>query len=265
MVMDKEELLFKKRIQDLTRQAYQRNIVTFTDFLDLHELHILNSLNMREVGVRCRLFGGYELAERQMAAFYPDALSCYGEEIQGNELFGGWSYPISCMEITPIASKFAEVLNHRDYLGALLHLGIDRGVLGDILIKDSTAYVFCLSHMEEFIQDNCTRIRHTAVIIKPVSMLDQVITSDFEEVTGTVASVRLDSVIGVAFHTSRSSMIGLIEGGKVHVNGKMITSNGYHLKEKDIISVRGYGKFQFDSILSETKKGRSRILVRRYC
>jgi RNA-binding protein YlmH len=119
--------------------------------------------------------------------------------------------------------------------------------------------------MEEFICEKCTRIRHTPVMIKSISSLEQIITPDFEEITGTVASIRLDSVIGVAFRGSRSSMMGLIEGGKVHVNGKMITSNGYHLKEKDIVSVRGYGKFQYEKMLSETKKGRSRIQINRYC
>jgi len=254
-----KEVLFKKRIQDLARYAYNRNIVTFTDFLDLNELHILNNLNLRDAGVTCRLFGGYEMSERQIAAFFPDALS----DINDNYI-DSWKFPIICLEIVPLSPKFAEPLNHRDYLGALLNLGIERSVLGDILIKEQSAFIFCRHHMESFILENCTRIRHTQVMARSIPQFAQLITPEFEEITGTVASIRLDSVIGLAFKTSRSSMIGLIEGGKVFVNGKMVTSNGYHLKSRDIISVRGHGKFQFCDILSETKKGRSRVQVNRY-
>lgn len=254
-----KEVLFKKRIQDLARHAYDRNIVTFTDFLGLNELHILNNLDLRDAGVTCRLFGGYEMSERQIAAFFPDALS----DIDDNYT-DLWEFPIVCIEIVPLSRKFAEPLNHRDYLGALLNLGIERSVLGDILIKEQSAYIFCRQHMESFILDNCTRIRHTQVMAQSVPQFDQLITPEFEEITGTVASIRLDSVIGLAFKASRSSMIGLIEGGKVFVNGKMVTSNGYHLKPRDIVSVRGHGKFQFCDILSETKKGRTRVRINRY-
>lgn len=254
-----KELLLKKRIQDLARHAYNRDIVTFTDFLDLNELHILNNLSLQDAGVTCRLFGGYEMSERQIAAFFPDALSDVSDNYAAS-----WKFPITCIEIVPLSRKFAEPLNHRDYLGALLNLGIERSVLGDILIKEQSAYIFCLQRMESFILENCTRIRHTQVMAQKIVQFDQVIMPEFEAITGTVASIRLDSVIGLAFKTSRSSMIGLIEGGKVFVNGKMITSNGYHLKPRDIISVRGHGKFQFCELLSETKKGRSRVQINRY-
>jgi len=254
-----KEVLLKKRIQDLARHAYNRNIVTFTDFLDLNELHILNNLNLRDAGVTYRISGGYKMSERQIAAFFPDALS----DVIDNSA-ASWKFPITCIEIIPLSRKFAEPLNHRDYLGALLNLGIERSVLGDILIKEQSAYIFCLQRMEPFILENCTRIRHTQVTAQKITQFDQVIKPEFEEITGTVASIRLDSVIGLAFKTSRSSMIRLIEGGKVFVNGKMITSNGYHLKPEDIISVRGHGKFQFCDVLSETKKGRRRVQVNRY-
>ena len=85
-----------------------------------------------------------------------------------------------------------------------------------------------------------------------------------KEIQGTVASVRLDAMIALAFSSSRSSMLGLIEGGKVFVNGKMVVSNGHPLKEGDIISVRGYGKFQYEGMGHTTKKGRCSVTVSRY-
>lgn len=76
--------------------------------------------------------------------------------------------------------------------------------------------------------------------------------------------MRLDSLIAAAFQESRSSLKGLIEGGQVFVNGKLITSNGYHLREGDIISVRKKGKFRYSGISRETKKGRFSVTLERY-
>ena len=68
----------------------------------------------------------------------------------------------------------------------------------------------------------------------------------------------------LAFSSSRSSMLGLIEGGKVFVNGKMVVSNGHPLKPEDIVSVRGYGKFRYDGMAGTTKKGRCSVTVQKY-
>ena len=86
-----------------------------------------------------------------------------------------------------------------------------------------------------------------------------------QKVTGTVSSVRLDSVTALAFSTSRSSILPLIEGKKLFVNGKNIVSNAYHLKEGDIVSVRGKGKYRFDGTTNLTKKNRYHVEVSRYC
>ena len=78
----------------------------------------------------------------------------------------------------------------------------------------------------------------------------------YEEIKGTVASVRLDSLLALAFSSSRSSIDGLIEDGKVFVNGKLIPSNGYQIKKNDVISVHSMGKFRFCEELSRSKKQR---------
>ena len=151
--MENEELI-RRRFQDMARRAYNRNIVVCSDFLDLHELHNLQYLNMDDLGVKLRLSGGYEEAERQIAAFLPDAFVYFEED----------DFPIRCIAIRPLNDKFSEELTHRDYLGALMHLGIERSCLGDILVQGHTAYVFCLEKMAELICREVTRIRHTTVM-----------------------------------------------------------------------------------------------------
>lgn len=243
---------FLKRIRELADTAYRRGIVTFSDFLNLNEQNMIYSHRSRFPGVKLESGGGYENAERQMIAFHPDAL-----------VFE-WEYPIDCLKITPSAVKYAEKLTHRDYLGALLNLGVERSVIGDILVKEHDAWVFTHSRMSDFFLDNLTRVRHTNVRISRVEDPQELPSPSFEEIAGTCASPRLDALIALAFRESRSSMVSFIESGQVFVNGKLITSNGYEPGEGDIISVRGKGRFIFDGVSRQTKKGRLGVRLRRY-
>ena len=249
--MDKDEFLLK-RIRELANLSYQRDIVTFTDFLNLNEQNMLASLKLHQMGVEVKLFGGYEHAERQMAAFFPESLGF------------SWDYPIDCLKIEPKALRFSEELGHRDYLGALLNLGVDRSVVGDILIKNKEAWFFCLHKMSDFFIENFIRVKHTTVLVSRVEQAEEIPEPEFEMINGTCASVRLDALIGLAFQASRSSMVSFIESGLVFVNGKLITSNGYEPKEGDIISVRGKGRFIYDGVSRQTKKGRLGVRIRKY-
>ena len=249
--MDKNEF-FTKRIRELANISFQRDIVTFSDFLNLNERNIVNSLVFRSSDVIVESFGGYDNAERQMVAFHSDALVY------------PWEYPIDCLRIRPRAAKFSEPLTHRDYLGAVLNLGVDRSVVGDILTEEKEAYLFCLSKMTDFFLENLFRIRHTEVMIEKIENPADLPKPKMESISGTCASVRLDSLISLAFQSSRSSMVAFIEGGLVFVNGRLITSNGYEPKEGDIISVRGKGRFLYDGITRQTKKGRYSVRILRY-
>lgn len=257
--MQKEEQLLEKHFIDLSRQAYHRNIITYSDFLNLNEQNILHSIPKDRLYTGLIVFGGYDFAERQMAAFIPDALSL--RDIKDSDIFQS---EISVLHISPLNKKYGEALSHRDYLGSILNLGIERGMIGDILITDSEAIVFVKMQMQEFLTENITRIRHTSVLATIDELTDFHYSLRYEEIKGTVASVRLDSLLSVAFSSSRSKLSGLIEGGKVFVNGRLITSNAYQVKEHDIISVRGMGKFEFIETLAFTKKKRIYVLIHKY-
>lgn len=249
--MEKEEF-FLKRIRELANISYHRDIVTFSDFLNLNEQNILSSQDFRSLGVTVESFGGYENAERQMVAFHPDALAF------------PWEYPIDCLRVEPRALKFSEELNHRDYLGAILNLGVDRSVVGDILVQEKAAWFFCLERMTDFFLENLCRVRHTNILITKVDDPGELPGPKLEAVSGTLSSVRLDALIALAFRESRSSMVSYIEGGQVFVNGCLVTSNGYEPKEGDIVSVRGKGRFLYEGVSRQTKKGRLSVRISRY-
>lgn len=250
--MKDQDSIFKNRIDDLKRMAFQRDIVTFTDFLDLHQLHMINDLRNSHPGVSTETFGGYECAERQIAAFIPDALSY------------GWEYPLCCLKIVRGAEKNPRPLNHRDYLGAMMHLGVERSVLGDILLLDEGAYLFCVDTMADFFIQELVKVRNTSVRTERLSRAEKIPEPVRKPVQGTVSSIRLDAVIAVTFGGSRTKLAPLIQGGKVYVNSIQVTSNGYTLKEGDVVSVRGKGKFRFQQILARTKKDRYAILLEIY-
>lgn len=256
--MEKEETLLRKRFVELSNTAYQRCIITCSDFLNLNELNILHTTPKDLFPIPYKTFGGYVYSERQMAAFLPDAF-LYMEESEIQNL-----YPIRIVKITPVHVKFAEELGHRDYLGALLNLGIERSKLGDILVQEKSAYVFVNETLADFIVSELVKVRHTIVLPQIVESAEFIYEPKFEIVKGTVASVRLDSLLSLAYNSSRSKLTGLIEGARVYVNGKLITSNAYHIKDNDIISVRGMGRFQFRQIVSETKKGRYYVELYKY-
>lgn len=250
--MNKEEQLLQKRLVELSDLAFTRGIVTFSDFLNLNELNILHTTPKHMFPAHYETYGGYDLSERQMVAFLPDAL--YYE----------YTYPLSVIEVAPVSRKFAEELTHRDYLGALMNLGIERSKLGDIIAGSFGAFLFVKEELAAYITGELTRIRHTAVQAVQRPAAEFTYEPKYEEMKGTVPSVRLDTVLSVAWPLSRSKLTAYIEGGKVFVNGKLITSNGYHLKESDRISVRGMGRLTYEGILSQTKKGRYMISVHKY-
>lgn len=250
--MNKEELMLRKRLVELSNQAYSRDIVTFSDFLNLNELHILHTTPKDMLLTRYETYGGYDMSERQMAAFLPDAL------------YYTHFYPIQILTIEPLQKKFAESLTHRDYLGAVLNLGIERSKIGDIIVMEQCAYLFVHESLADFICSDLTRIRHTSVMVTKKDAEDFSYTPKYEEITGTVASVRLDSLLSLAFNSSRSKLVALIEGGKVFTNGKLMTTNSYQVKEGDIISVRQMGRFKYNGILSQTKKGRYYVSLYKY-
>lgn len=265
--MNKEEVLFQKRMQDLATASYSRGIPIFTDFLTMNEISILHSMASQLAGVRYELYGGYEFAERQMAMFVSDALFHSYEPEDSSQ------FPITMLKIEPAHKKFAEKLTHRDYLGSLLGLGIERCKLGDIILSDgstersgkseSCAYVFCCDKMADFLLNELSKVRNTQVRIS-IAYDDVKPAIQFKEIKSSVASLRADAIIATVCNLSRSAVITLFQSQKIFVNGKLTESNSHVLKEGDIVSVRGFGKFVFEEVLSMTKKDRYYILVNSY-
>lgn len=249
--MTRDEKLLAKRFIDLSRQAQQKNIVVFSEFLNLNELNIFRRQGP-ELCCDFVLSGGYELSERQMIAFLPDAL-CYT-----------WKFPVSCLKVTPVNKKFAEELSHRDVLGSLMNLGLERSRLGDILVDEHVIYVFCHEKNAKYIMEELTRIRHTTVCTKLAEPGEISLEPKKESREGIITSNRLDSIIACLCKISRSQASQWIRGGRVFINNREILQTTYECKEQELISVRSLGRFRFLGCRGETRKGRMKIQYEKY-
>ncbi len=245
-----EEELLRGRFCDLAEKAYGENRYVFSDFLNMAEISLLKSI--KEISyMPVTLFGGVEGAERCMARFGSEALFGYTQD-----------FPIACILAEPIAPKFSDTLTHRDFLGAILNAGIERSVIGDIIVTENQAYIFCKDELADYIAENLQRAKHTALKTSRPDRLPQALYRT-EERTVQVASLRPDCLVAKVWNLSREDANSLFFTGKVFVNGKELQNNSATIQSNDLISVRGYGRFRFLSA-SPTRKGKLNAAIQYY-
>jgi len=247
--MSDSDVLLKNRLTELANRSQSRGIWTTSEFLSLAEQDTLLRLRL---SAPYTLVGGFDAAERRVAHF-------------GSEESCGWveEAPIVCVKIAPVMDKFADKLTHRDFLGSLMGLGIRREVLGDIVVADNRGYLFCLDSIADYIISQLESVKRTTVtcaLSSPPAKLSE----PPAETSLVIASERLDAIVSAVYRLSRSQGQELISGGKVYISGRLVESSSAALKEGDVISVRGLGRFTYEGISRETKKGRLRVNVRIY-
>ena len=241
-----------RHLEDLQRRAEKQNSYVYSGFLSPAEQAAFLAAPPRG-GIAYAFEGGTEAAERRILIF-------------GSESDFGWppEPPIRILAVRPVSEKFAETLTHRDYLGAVLALGIERELVGDIIVRDKSAFILCLEQIAEYLCVNLTEVRRTRVRVTaetgPVPELAPVL----KEEQLNVASERLDAVVAAFCGLARGKADALLNAEKVFVNSLPEKRGDRHLKEGDIFSVRGFGKGIYDGISKETKKGRYYVTVRRY-
>lgn len=251
--MGPDEILFRKRLLELAERAYQDGRYLFTGFLSLAELDIFHQIEQEIAYVPATAFGGTADCERMMLRFGSAELCGY----EG-------AFPIQCVEIAPAAERFGEELGHRDYLGALMNLGIERSMLGDIVILGKHAFLFCTDKMAPYILEQLQKVRHTSVRCSIAKKVPESTVARFERRTIQVNTARIDSIIAKLYGLSRSGSAELSRERRVFVNGRISEDNSGQLRPGDKVSVRGYGRFAFLGSAGVTRKGKQNIEVNLY-
>ncbi len=259
----KEELggLFA-RLSDLSRRAGQ-GVLCDTPFLSPREQHYAGQY-LAGCGVEIRLFGGYAEAERKKLYLLPDYMSGREEEIE--ELLASYGQSTGIAVLTLKGSGY-RTLAHRDFLGALLHLGLERGVLGDIAVNEAgdEALLFCEEAMAEFICSELSRAgsdRLRPCRARPGQW--QVPPRRYAPLTDTVASPRLDGIVAALCGVAREKAAGLVSSGRVELNYEQEERPDKTVHSPSLISVRGYGKFRILSVDEPTKKGCLRLRAEKF-
>ena len=251
--MSDELELLKKRFVELYGKADRGGYFTFTQFLGLAEQSALLEALPRTRPGSITLYGGAEGAERVIARFGVE------EEIGYDAPF-----PIVTVKVEPLAMRFADKLTHRDFLGALLNLGIERSTLGDIVIRDNVGYVFAEERIAEFITGELLRVKRTDVKASVTYDLPEGELYRTERKRIQIQSERIDAVVAKVFSLSRDDGQSLIKKRLVFVNGKEIESVSYVPKTGDKVSVRGHGRFIYESFDSMSRKGKLNAVVSVY-
>ena len=245
--------LTKKRFIELLRKSENAPYFIFTDFLGLMEQGIFHEVKRDFPSAKHSLFGGAPGTERIMIRLGDCDELGYEED-----------FPIATVKIEPASLKYAEALTHRDYLGSILGLGIERSVLGDIVIREKLAYVFVKEDMADYIIDSLTKVRHTDVRLSRIDALPAGALYKTERRRLQAVGERVDAVIAKLFGLSREDSLSLFKKGLVFSDGRQISSASYIPKKNELISVRGHGRFIYLGYETLTKKGKLNIEVDLY-
>lgn len=240
----------KKRYHELALRAMHAGRSQFTRFLDpAAERDVLAAAH--PLGVRVRFFGGYENAERRIAAFYD------------RDVPEDWEYPLETLALK-WNSKFSSA-QHRDLLGAVMGLGLERDATGDICLASDPgcAYLFCTVDVAGYITANLESAGRAHLSIAPAAGL-RIAPPEGTTFRDTVQTLRLDAVLAAGYKLSRSEAQKLIAAGLVKLNHVVEERTDLRLNEGDLISARGYGRLKLSEIQGETRKGRIGIVLFRY-
>ena len=242
-----------KRLNELALRAQHTGRVCATRFLEPSTLAAVNAA-ASQAGVKVALWGGYEGAERCVAAFYA------GDPPEA----GDW--PVVALRLQ-WNGKFANP-GHRDLLGAMMGLGIEREMTGDIAMgtyRDAPcAYLFALEEVADYIAANLDSAGRASLKVSVATETPQLIPPEGESLRLTVQQQRLDAVLAAACRLSRSEAQRLIAAGLVKLNHVPQLRPDARLSEGDLISARGYGRVKVTAFQGESRRGRQVVQVFRY-
>lgn len=249
------------RLDDLCERA-DRGELGISDFLSPAELHYAKKhLSVTKRAYIC--FGGYADAERQRIYLLPE----YLEEAQDVSVLLEYGHSCEVCTLELVTDGYRK-LTHRDYLGSLLGMGIERAVVGDILVcgdEGESAVVFCDQRISAYICEQLARIANEKVRVRRIE-LDAVEVPErrFAQICDTVASPRLDCIVAAVCSMSREKAREAVESGIVELDFEREERADRTVSAPCILSVRGKGRFNIDSVGEKTKKGRYRLLAHKY-
>lgn len=244
---------FSARLEDMCALAEKRGRPVYSAFLNDREQYEAEKQLGRRCGIEIMLWGGDEACLRKML--------CVAAEGAGAQMEDFPIYPLT------LTFRKADRPEHRDILGAIMGLGIERSTVGDIFIGEGAAAVFCTKTARDMISDCLTTVGRIGVSVSDgltESAESAVKPAEFRDITINTASLRADCIVGGITGLSREKSAELIRSGSFMLNYSECCNISRQLSEGDVMTIRGHGKFVLTGDISETKKGRVRMTVKKY-
>ena len=239
------------RLVDLAERASKNGKFTLSPFLTPYEQNMAETIAASFPSLTLEFSGGYVGAERQRVVFAD-------KEFRGTPTFN----------IVVVRADWAGDMvrfSHRDVLGAVMGLGVERDTVGDIIATDNFAKILITAEMEQFFIDNLTQIGASRVKTSSDDLTNIAPKEErVKEIRATVASMRIDSIAAAGFGFSRSRAAADIAADKIKLNWQDVKNAAQQVKEGDILSMRGRGRLEVSEIRGQTKKGRVGVVLKRY-
>lgn len=263
--MTREDKLLIDKIEDKARLCSENSMITNSDFLDMHERSIVSELRLQYPDVKMLFYGVFEDAERTVAVFLPEYIEAENQaELETYFCENPDDNPLAVIRLEK--DKFSPALSHRDYLGALMGLGIRRETTGDISVDENGCKMVVLSKIAPFIAENLGKAGRGTLKAEIIPALQA---KEGTKSTGvsdsfTVSSMRLDSVVKNAFRVSRGDAVSAIESGVVFVNDVECEKPDKKVSSGDKIVFRRKGRIIVEDCSSVSKKGRVIVEITRF-
>lgn len=255
-----EDKLLISKVIDKIEFSKIKNKIENSNFLDIYQLNLIDKFLKSQKNKNHMFYGGFENAERKILLIYPDKL----EEIIKNKQYD-FNDVINIIRIT-LPKEMQREYTHRNYLGALMKLGIKREKVGDILVDNKGANIIVLSEITKFLLNSLPELtRFSKAKIEKVKIEDiRELEIQTEEVKIIVPSMRLDNIVSELARCSRNQANEIINQERVLINFEINTKISKEIKQQDVITIRGKGRFTIKQIIGNTKKDRIILNVEKF-
>ena len=255
---DKDDKILLAQVLDKVEMVEKKNKIEYTDFLDLAQIELVQKFINKIKLYNYMIYGGFEQAERKMFVIYPDKFNSVVVEKNLSNI-------VQIIRIE-LPDDLKGKYTHRDYLGAVIKLGIERKKIGDIIVDQNGADIIVDKDIVKFLLDNLgslTRFSKSTISVQNIEDLRPVEIKK-EELEIIVSSMRLDNVISDLARCSRNKALDIINTERVFINFECETKKTKQVKTGDMITIRGKGRFFVKEIVGQTRSGRTVIKIEKF-
>lgn len=255
---EKDDKILLAQILDKIEMVEKKNKIEHTDFLDLAQIELVQKFINKIKISNYMSYGGFEQAERKMYVIYSEKFNSLVVEKNLSNI-------VQIIRIQ-LPEDLKGKYTHRDYLGAVIKLGIKREKVGDIVVDENGADIIVDRDIVKFLLDNLgglTRFSKSIITVQNIEDLRPVEIRK-EELDIIVSSLRLDNVISELARCSRNKALDIINMERVFVNFECETKKTKQIKPGDMISIRGKGRFFIKEIMGQTRSGRTIAKVEKF-